>query len=101
QYGNYDNIKEAINCKIVIFPSVLSRIIKRNEPSKVDLSDMDNVKRLLDNCLDYMDIDISSNSIKENGRYFVGNLAANSGAPLIGFNEIGRASCREQVTARA
>lgn len=84
--GGNGYMKDAINGKRVIFPSVLSRILPGNEPSKVDLSDMDNVKRLLDNCLDYMDIDISSNSIKENGRYFVGNLAANSGAPLIGFN---------------
>ena len=42
-------MKDAINGKRVIFPSVLSRILPGNEPSKVDLSDMDNVKRLLDN----------------------------------------------------
>ena len=84
--GGNGYMKDAINGQRTIFPSVLSRILPGNEPSRIDLKDKKNVVRLINDYLNFMDVEISSNSIKENGRYFVGNLASNSGAPLIGFN---------------
>lgn len=84
--GGNGFMKDAINGKRYIFPSVLSRVLPGSELEKVDFEDITSVKAILDNFLDNMDITIQSEGVHQNGRYNIGFSAQNSGKGMFTFN---------------
>lgn len=84
--GGNGYMKDAINGRRFIFPSVLARVLPGNEPSRINASNFDNVHTLLEHFVNHMDITVQSGGVKENGRYLVGYAAQNSGSTLVNFN---------------
>ncbi|MDZ5436944.1 ParM/StbA family protein [Limosilactobacillus reuteri] len=83
--GGNGYMKDAIDGKRYIFPSIMSTVID-NANNKINKKDKNAISSLLNNFQENMDVTLQSNGIKKNGRYLVGNSANTSNNIVLGFN---------------
>lgn len=84
--GSTRYIKDHINGKTTIFPSVIADFMPRMQNIIVDSNSRDDVENFLNDFINNMDVTTNSKGISDNGRYFVGQAAAYSGVHVITFN---------------
>lgn len=84
--GGNGYMKDSVNEQRSIFPSVISRVLPSGEPEPININDFDEVKNVLNNYLNYMDVTVQSQSIHNNGRFLVGNIVTDNGMDGITFN---------------
>lgn len=83
--GGNGYMKDSIDGKRYIFPSIMSTVID-DANNKINENDKNAVANLLNNFLENMDVTLQSNGIIKNGRYLVGSSANTSNNTVLGFN---------------
>lgn len=84
--GGNGYMKDRLNGKTTIFPSVIADFMPGMQNITVDSASRDDVESFLDDFIDNMDITTNSKGISDNGRYLVGQAAAYSGVHVTTFN---------------
>ena len=84
--GGNGYMKDRLNGKTTIFPSVIADFMPGMQNITVDSASRDDVESFLDDFIDNMDITTNSKGISDNGRFLVGQAAAYSGVHVTTFN---------------
>lgn len=90
----YGSIKATVDGKGVFFPSVMSKVGIDDRPKGVTFSNSEDKDEYMKNIMDNLYISINSQSVREEGRMFVGNRAIREGLSAITFdvNDMGSKS---------
>lgn len=83
--GNGYN-KDAIDDHVTKFPSVITPVLPGNPQIQLNPDNYADIKALLDDFLDHMDVEVLSKSLHESKRYFIGETANQSGQMVTTFN---------------
>lgn len=84
--GGNGYMKDRINGKTTIFPSVIADFMPGMQNVTVDSNSREDVENFLDDFINNMDVTTNSKGINDNGRYLVGQAAAYSGIHVTTFN---------------
>ena len=84
--GGNGYMKDRINGKTTIFPSVIADFMPGMQNVTVDSNSHEDVENFLDDFINNMDVTTNSKGINDNGRYLVGQAAAYSGIHVTTFN---------------
>ena len=84
--GGNGYMKDRINGKTTIFPSVIADFMPGKQNVTVDSNSHEDVENFLDDFINNMDVTTNSKGINDNGRYLVGQAAAYSGIHVTTFN---------------
>ena len=74
--GGNGYMKDRINGKTTIFPSVIADFMPGMQNVTVDSNSREDVENFLDDFINNMDVTTNSKGINDNGRYLVGQAAA-------------------------
>ena len=84
--GGNGYMKDRINGKTTIFPSVIADFMPGMQNVTVDSNSREDVENFLDDFINNMDVTTNSKGINDNGHYLVGQAAAYSGIHVTTFN---------------
>lgn len=89
QFSNdlgYSSMKSTIDGQYDKFPSVIAKASNINEYEPVQFTSKSEEKTYMENFMDHLFVSINSPAVGLEGRYFVGNAAANTSLPMLKFD---------------